>query len=116
MLIGRRPFAVLFFSMVGDVVAASQSREALPDRAIVDAHPIQPRAKQFRGANSRIATRSIHERCQENRPTLSRAHASKPTMRDLKADWRKWTRAEKWAAASLAIATSAVVPVLFLFR
>jgi len=35
------------------------------------------------------------------------------TMRDLKADWRKWSRAEKWLAASFAIASSAIVPVLF---
>ena len=35
------------------------------------------------------------------------------TMKDLKADWRKWSRAERWLAASFAIATSAIVPVLF---
>jgi len=27
-------------------------------------------------------------------------------MKDLKTDWRKWTRAEKWVAASFAIAAS----------
>jgi hypothetical protein len=36
-------------------------------------------------------------------------------VRDLKADWRKWTRAEKWAAASFAIATSTIVPTLLFF-
>jgi hypothetical protein len=36
-------------------------------------------------------------------------------VKDLKADWRKWTRAEKWAAASFAIATSTVVPAFLFF-
>jgi hypothetical protein len=36
-------------------------------------------------------------------------------MKDLKADWRKWTQAEKWVVASFAIATSTIVPALFLF-
>jgi hypothetical protein len=37
------------------------------------------------------------------------------TMKDLKSDWRQWTWAEKWVAVSFAIATSTIVPALFLF-
>jgi hypothetical protein len=44
-------------------------------------------------------------------------HTLETTMKDLKADWRKWTRAEKWLATSFAVATSTIVPALiFLSR
>jgi hypothetical protein len=33
-------------------------------------------------------------------------------MKDLRADWRKWTRSERIAAALFAFATSGMVPAL----
>ncbi len=36
-------------------------------------------------------------------------------MRDLKADWRKWTRAERFAAALFGLTMSAIIPTMILF-
>jgi hypothetical protein len=38
-----------------------------------------------------------------------------PPMRDLKADWRTWTRAERLTAVSFAVVTSTIVAALFIF-
>ncbi len=35
-------------------------------------------------------------------------------MKDLKADWRRWTRAEKIAAVFIAFGTSGLIPALLL--
>jgi hypothetical protein len=35
-------------------------------------------------------------------------------MRDLKADWRRWTRGERTVAVFIAVGMSSMVPVLFL--
>jgi hypothetical protein len=35
-------------------------------------------------------------------------------MKDLKADWRRWTRAERIIALFIALGTTALLPALFL--
>jgi hypothetical protein len=35
-------------------------------------------------------------------------------MKDLKADWRRWTRAERIIAVLVALGTTAMLPALFL--
>jgi len=53
MLARRMLVAVSAFAMILSCAAAVvASAETLPDRAIVNAHPLQPRADQFSGASS----------------------------------------------------------------
>jgi hypothetical protein len=43
-----------------------------------------------------------------------RTKSFKTAIRDLKADWHKWTQVERLMAVSLAILTSSMVPVLLI--
>jgi hypothetical protein len=54
MLAGRMLVAVSTFAIFVSCAAAvvASAAETLPDRAIVNGHPLQPRADQFGGASS----------------------------------------------------------------
>lgn len=79
-----------------DAVAAVLRREAAPERL----EHLEP-----------VLCRTGHRHPAR---TVSRKSAM-AELRDMKADWRRWTLAEKWTAMSFAFATSAAISTLLIF-